>query len=696
VGGADMRDRRITIRLEEPVRQGDAQVVAGEVAGVAAAPYRLWFRIPADVVVEPAAAAQAFVVSVVHQAMAVGRDVDVGGPVSRGLLANLDEYQRIWSMWLPRRFRRVVIRGTSTTDDEAPRLARGMILPFSGGLDSLFSAKTLAEGGELAALVTIQGLDVPLGDARRWAGVLASVQACARSLDRPLHEASTNWRELASELPGFLGYFLAAMATSMLLASRGGGVAMPSWLPYDRLQFPSETTPLTDPLLGRPGFPVRHHGAWARRIDKAAAVADWPEALRWMRPCDASRPDGTACGRCRKCIQTALTFCGLGLAVPSALGGVVPAVEDIERLEPTPYAIHGLAEAVAAAEARGLRAPWKDAAERLVAAFGGEPAAVVEIDHLRRRLRYLVGGRTRSGLGAAFRRISRAIRGRTGPPGLPELPQWPVAQPRDGTGVRPVTEATFARSARGRRIYVDGDDWRGPALVARGGDLDPTALVLWRALLASRRWTHVIDVGANYGEMLVDFDPPAGTRVVAVEPNPYVRRHLERSMREAGLPVEIVAAAVSDQVGPIELAVDRTWSGMTGVFADVPDGGGHRLERLEVEAITLAALLADATPPSASHVLVKLDVEGHELAVLRGLGGAASGYAAFAALVEVRHLTDADLALLLRTYDVDGFDVRSGAFVQPRSGSVGGIRALLATDGVHPRDVVLRPRTILG
>ncbi len=673
-------------------RDQDTQVVAAEIAGVTESSYRLWYRVPGDVVVDDLAMSHAFAVSVIHQAMAVGRDVEIGGPMTRGLLANLDEYQRIFTTWLPRRFRRVGIHGRELVDDELGRPGRGTIVPFSGGIDSLYSAMTLAAGGELGALVTVRGIGVPLADEARWRGVMTGARACAASLGRPIHEAATNWHEIASGLPGFLGYFLPVIATPMLFASRYDSTVMPSWYAYDELEFPTETSPLADPMLGRPGFAVRHHGAWARRIEKVAALANWPEALAHMRPCDDTAPDGTACRRCRKCVQSALLFGALRLPVPSALGGVVPTVEDVEAFEATPYALSALKDAVAAAAKRGVRDPWVAAAEHRLAEFGGEPAAVAEVEQLRKRLRYLLGGRTRTRFGATVRRAVRALRGRTGPKGLPELSRRPFERSRDGTAVRPVGEPVFATSSRGRRLYVDGNDWRGVSLIAHGGDLGPTTRRMWNLLLDAAPWTHVIDVGANYGEMLIDYDPAPGVRVVAVEPNPHVRRHLERSLREARRPVEIVAKAISDQDGRIELVVDRTWSGVSAVALDPRETRGHRVETIEVETVTLRTLLTDSRPDREKRVLVKVDVEGHEPAVLRGLGGAAHGYASFAALIEIDHLSDFDLAAMFESFTFEAFDAPRGTFVGIADRSLDEWRGRLAHDGVHGRDAVLRPR----
>jgi hypothetical protein len=211
-------------------------------------------------------------------------------------------------------------------------------------------------------------LDASLTDERRGAGAFAALQACARSLDAPLLAAATNWQQVMPPLPGHLGYVGAVLAIPVLLSRRYGYAVHPASWTYQGLRT-EETTPLTDPLLGRPGFPIRHHGAWARRIDKAAALASWPEAMQHLRPCDEPTADGGACGKCRKCIHTALSFCALGLPVPPAFGGRPPALEDLARFKMTPYSALALRDAIGAARQRGATDPWIALAEQRIADF---------------------------------------------------------------------------------------------------------------------------------------------------------------------------------------------------------------------------------------------------------------------------------------------------------------------------------------
>ena len=126
--------------------------------------------------------------------------------------------------------------------------------------------------------------------------------------------------------------------------------------------------------------------------------------------------------------------------------------------------------------------------------------------------------------------------------------------------------ASMVRCANGRAIYINPQDGRGRSLVRRGGDVNPGSLVMWRSLLAERPWTHVIDVGANYGEMLVGVELPRAATVIALEPNPFVIPYLTRTLQQlSGVGVELMSKAASARSGTATLAIDRNWSGLSSI-----------------------------------------------------------------------------------------------------------------------------------
>ena len=125
----------------------------------------------------------------------------------------------------------------------------------------------------------------------------------------------------------------------------------------------------------------------------------------------------------------------------------------------------------------------------------------------------------------------------------------------------------------------------------------------------------VIDVGANAGSYSL-LAAARGARVIAVEPNPLPRGFLRRSLALNGLSAAIAEAAVSDRPGTLRMDLAGDATGHV-----VPAGGEP------IVATTLDALAGGDSP-----ALVKIDVEGHEAAVIAG--GLAALSRAAAAIIE--------------------------------------------------------------
>jgi FkbM family methyltransferase len=139
----------------------------------------------------------------------------------------------------------------------------------------------------------------------------------------------------------------------------------------------------------------------------------------------------------------------------------------------------------------------------------------------------------------------------------------------------------------------------------------------------------IFDVGANRGQK-TDVFLRLGARVVAAEPDESNRRLLERKYRGRlwNRPVTIVGKAVSDSAGAGTLWVTAPGSGLNTLsekwvrtLAENPGKLGSQVEfadRRTVETTTLAALMESHGEPR----YIKIDVEGHEPQVLRGLARA--------------------------------------------------------------------------
>ena len=166
---------------------------------------------------------------------------------------------------------------------------------------------------------------------------------------------------------------------------------------------------------------------------------------------------------------------------------------------------------------------------------------------------------------------------------------------------------------------------------ARGLKARNSEIVFYRNLLTELRPGDLIfDVGANVG-FKTDLFLRLGAKVVAVEPdeqNESVLRERFLRFRRSPKPVVIVGMAVSDTNATATIWIDGPGSAVNTLsqkWASILKGNKARhtyghcgLEFAESQTVattTLEQLMAEYGCP----VFIKIDVEGHELNVIRGL-----------------------------------------------------------------------------
>ena len=132
----------------------------------------------------------------------------------------------------------------------------------------------------------------------------------------------------------------------------------------------------------------------------------------------------------------------------------------------------------------------------------------------------------------------------------------------------------------------------------------------------------VFDVGAHLGDRTAAFRG-LGARVVALEPQPAVRRWLKLLVGRRGA-VSVRAEAVGRAVGTARLAVSRRTPSMSSLAEDWPTTLAERSpafrgvrwdDSVTVPVTTLDALIEEYGLPR----FCKIDVEGYEAEVLAGL-----------------------------------------------------------------------------
>lgn len=178
------------------------------------------------------------------------------------------------------------------------------------------------------------------------------------------------------------------------------------------------------------------------------------------------------------------------------------------------------------------------------------------------------------------------------------------------------------RSCRGRwhryRMTLDLRDFHQRAAYLFGRLMDvPVQLAIREAL---RPGDVFVDVGANIGVLTLLGARGVGVRgtVIALEPNPDVFPRLEAHVRDNGLTqVRLRRSALGDAAGVRTLSVPPTGNTGAGTLGVLPPRhGGRVLASYKVEVEVGDEALGDA--PDAP-MLIKIDVEGHEPNVLRGL-----------------------------------------------------------------------------
>ena len=164
-----------------------------------------------------------------------------------------------------------------------------------------------------------------------------------------------------------------------------------------------------------------------------------------------------------------------------------------------------------------------------------------------------------------------------------------------------------------------------------------------------------VDVGANVG-LYTGALLPLCARVIAFEPHPRLARILRAFPRDR---VEVRRELLSDRAGQdcaleVELAGHREMDALAHVATGAPRAGARRFA---VRSATLDQLAGEPIG------FVKIDVEGHELAVLEGARGLIAAQApVFLVEAETRHRAGApgDVFAFFAGVGYSGFFLHAG------------------------------------
>jgi FkbM family methyltransferase len=203
--------------------------------------------------------------------------------------------------------------------------------------------------------------------------------------------------------------------------------------------------------------------------------------------------------------------------------------------------------------------------------------------------------------GVVARATARALRRAAPVRGIAPLTNVVLGAPRPGSAAVPA------------RARIDGVEFALDLRESlhRAVYLDLFSLELRRVVLPLLGPGELfVDAGANFGFWAL-LAGKRGCRVLAIEPVPPTRARLEANAASNGLggAIEVVGAALSDEAGSLTLSVAGGESGQASAHPAQAAGA----ETFVVPAVTLDGLLGERAVR-----FLKIDVEGHEPALLRG------------------------------------------------------------------------------
>jgi FkbM family methyltransferase len=166
-------------------------------------------------------------------------------------------------------------------------------------------------------------------------------------------------------------------------------------------------------------------------------------------------------------------------------------------------------------------------------------------------------------------------------------------------------------------LYVNSEENRGRALLISNGVTQKRLTNFWSKAVSEFKPDLVIDVGVNYGECIFSTIYPLHTKIYGIEANSYLIKYINRSKEEHPnkSQITIINAIASDKDAEEKIFfIDKHWSG-TSSATYIPS---HNLiEEVPIKSIKIDTLFSNDRIFEA--VLFKVDVEGFEAFVLKGM-----------------------------------------------------------------------------
>jgi hypothetical protein len=268
------------------------------------------------------AAADPFAAAMLLPCMRAGEALEIVPPLSPQMCFSLPRIRDIFHTWWPH-FTRSELRVTPRASVSPPASERAATF-FSGGVDSFYTLlKHRCGAGTLAVPLThvifMRGIENKLQWTEGVEGSEAWVQEVAAATGVQCIVGESNIRMTLQGLEANLHwerhYHGSALAATGLALYPGlGYVCIPSAFTYNHLVAHGSTA-LVDEMYSTERLRLVHDGAEATRALKVAKIVEWDRdlVLSHLRVCLMNRGGAFNCGKCYKCVRTAVPLRVLGL-----------------------------------------------------------------------------------------------------------------------------------------------------------------------------------------------------------------------------------------------------------------------------------------------------------------------------------------------------------------------------------------------
>jgi hypothetical protein len=271
---------------------------------------------------ESKANADPFAAAMLIRAMRADETLEIGSPISPQLCFRLKRIRDIFHTWHPE-FANIDLRTIARSEETVGAKVSAAAF-FSGGVDSFYTLLKHKYGHgtlpvPLTQIIFMRGVERTAEESNdvetseKWAREVAS------ALGIRIISGETNIRASLSGLRNeinwddhYLGSALAAVA--LALPFRLGYVCIPSAFSYNHL-IAHGSTPLLDEMYSTERLSLIHDGSEVTRASKVAKMIEWDRdlVLARLRVCWLNAGGAFNCGKCRKCVRTAVPLRVLGV-----------------------------------------------------------------------------------------------------------------------------------------------------------------------------------------------------------------------------------------------------------------------------------------------------------------------------------------------------------------------------------------------